>query len=162
MDGIKVAWCSWLAAQRFLFWTLVEATTKAIYWHKEASRELLILKPRRPKDLYDASYVLFVWDISSDAWRGYWRTPSHQPGMPAAEVYELAAPVWGNVPFHEVEFSDMPEVTFKVRAVSLEWCRGQMPQTPAPVQPEPRLPLAADPQEIAQAQAEPIEQPVRH
>ena len=141
MDAVRVSWRGWIAAHKFLFWSLIEWATRAIYWHKEASREQLVLKPRRPKDLYDAGYVLFAWDIGADAWRGYWRNPHAVPGTPADELYEIAAPLWGNVPFHEVEFSDMPEIVFKVRAVSLEWCRKQMPQKPPVVQPEPRLPL---------------------
>ena len=46
---MNVAWRSFIAAHKFLFWAVVEALTRAIYWHKEASRELLILKPRKPK-----------------------------------------------------------------------------------------------------------------
>lgn len=169
MDGIKVAWCSWLAAQRFLFWTLVEATTRAIYWHKEASRELLILKPRRPKDLYEAGYVLFAWDIQSDAWRGYWRGPNTTPGMPADEMFEIQAQLWGNVPFHEVEFSDMPHITFKVRAVSLVWCRTQcakpsetfMPPeiaVPMPVGAVKVAPEERAPEEITMAEVEKMDE----
>ena len=122
MEGIKVAWRGWRAAWAFLFWTVVEAVTRAVYWHKEASRELLILKPRRPKDLYDEGYALFAFDISIDGWVGHWRAPSAKPGTPANEVY-CWKDAWDGIPFHEVEFSDMPSITFKVRAVSLEWCR---------------------------------------
>jgi hypothetical protein len=30
--------------------------------------------------------------------------------------------VWTGIPFHEVEFSEMPQITFKVRAVPRSWC----------------------------------------
>lgn len=170
MDAIRVAWRSYLAAHRFLFWAFVEWATKAIYWHKEASRELLVLKPRKPKDLYDAGYVLFAYDIQSDAWRGYWRTPDAQPGMPPAQLFEIVATLWGNVPFHEVEFSDMPEISFKVRAVSFDWCRSNCAKPSETfILPEAQMPLPADAvkrvqndEEIAAAQAEAADQPVRH
>lgn len=141
MDGLKVAARSWIAAQKFLFWAFVAWVTHAIYWHREATREQLILRPRRPKDLYDNGYVLFAYDIPSDAWRGYWRTPSHQHGMAPAEVYQIDGPLWGNVPFHEVEFSDMREISFKVRAVALDWCRTEC-KRPSELQlPEVALPI---------------------
>jgi hypothetical protein len=129
MDGVKVAWSGWLAAHRFLFWALVAMVTRwgvvllhVIDWHKEASREMLVLNPRRPKDLYDAGYSLFAYDINVDAWIGHWRSPNALPGTLAAETYAWRE-TWSGIPFHEVEFSEMPEVTFKVRAVELAWCR---------------------------------------
>lgn len=142
MDGLKVAWCGWLAAQRFLFWAVVTWMTQAIYWHREAAREALVLKPRRPKDLYDNGYALFAYSVDCDAWRGYWRSPAHTHGMAPAEVFEITAALWGNVPFHEVEFSDMPEISFKVRAVARDWCKEHL-KTPSELQmPETAYPIA--------------------
>jgi hypothetical protein len=120
----EVAWRSWLAAHKFLFWTLVERDEllHAIHWHKEASRELLILKPRRPKDLYDAATRSSPTTSASTLDRAlaraerrarHARRPRPSPG----------ATLWTGIPFHEVEFSDMPQISFKVRAVPLEWCR---------------------------------------
>lgn len=123
MEHVRLAWKSLVAAHRFLFWTVVAWATATIHWNKEANRELLILNPRRPKDLYDEGYVLFAYDLTWDGWRGYWRTPQHVSGMAPAEVFEIVETQWGGVPFHQVEFSDMPHISFKVRAVSLEWCR---------------------------------------
>lgn len=144
MDGIAVAWQAVKTAIRFFFWTVIERVTRAIYANKVANQELLILKPRLPKDLYAAGYVIFVYDITWDAWRGYWRTPNHQPGDPAAEIYEIKSTTWPNVPFHEVEFTGMPEITFKCRAVSLDWCRREMPlHVEDKAQPEARTPPAA-------------------
>lgn len=154
MDAIKLALLGVWAALKFLFWAVVERVTHAIYWHKEASREQLILRPRRPKDLYDNGYALFAYDVSWDAWRGYWRGQNATPGLGADEVYELPMTSWGTVPFHEVEFSDMPAITFRVRAVALAWCREQMPAPKDPhglSQPKARLPVA----EEAPADAEP-------
>lgn len=125
MESVRVAWRGWLAAHAFLFWALVEWATRAIYWNKEASREALVFNPRKPKDLYDNGYALFAFDIATSAWKGYWRRRDAQPGQPSDEVYELLETQWEYVPFHEVEFSDMPHITFKVRAVSLDWCRKQ-------------------------------------
>lgn len=139
MDGLRLAGRGVIAAVRFFFWSVVEHVTKSIHWYKEAAREQLILKPRRPKDLYDAGYVLFVYDIPTGTWLGYWRTPQHTAGMASEEVYQLAPELWGNVPFHEVEFSAMPEISFQVRAVELAWCRKQMPEKyVVPEQPEAR------------------------
>ena len=150
MDGVKVALRSWWAAHKFLFWALLAMVTRSfvvllhiIHLHREAAREMLILKPRRPKDLYDSGYALFAYDITWDAWRGYWRTPEHTHGMAPAEVYEIAGNLWGNVPHHEVEFSEMPEVSFKVRAVSLAWCRENCAKPVNNVIPEAALPRAA-------------------
>ncbi len=132
MDGLIVAWRGWVAAQKFLFWAIIAAAARwyveklhAVYWHREASRALAVLAPRRPKDLYDQNYALFAYDISVDAWIGHWRTPSAVPGMPAAETYAWREQ-WTGIPFHEVEFKDMPQITFKVRAVSVEWCRANL------------------------------------
>jgi hypothetical protein len=58
----------------------------AIDWHKEASREMLVLKPRRPKDLYDNGYALFAYDINVDAGSGTGARPM-RPGTLAAETY---------------------------------------------------------------------------
>lgn len=162
MDGVKVAWRSFIAAHKFLFWALIEAATQAIYWHKEASRELLILKPRRPKDLYDTGYVLFAYSIVPDAWAGYWRAPDAQGGMAPDLAFEIEPQLWGNVPFHEVEFSAMPEITFKVRAVALDWCKEHLKKPSELKMPEVAVPMADDPVEVAKAQVEANEQPVRH
>ena len=144
MDGVKVAWRSFIAAHKFLFWALVEWATRTIYWHKEASREMLILKPKRPKDLYDNGYVLFAYDIQWDAWRGYWRKPDAEPGMAPAELYEIPMTAFGTVPFHEVEFSAMPEISFKVRAVTLDWCREHLHKPSEFPLPEVALPRAGE------------------
>jgi hypothetical protein len=129
MDGLMVALRGWVAAHKFLFWTVVAVVARwyveklhAVYWHREASREQLVLKPRLPKDLYANGYALFAYDIGADAWVGHWRTANAVPGTPAAETYAWREQ-WTGIPFHEVDFSDMPQITFKVRAVSLEWCR---------------------------------------
>lgn len=151
MDAVRVAWRGWLAAHRFLFWAVVAWATQAIYWHREASREQLILKPRKPKDLYDAGYVLFAYDISGDGWSGYWRVPNAVPGMPAAETFKLTEGQWANAPFHEVEFSDMPHITFKVRAMALEWCRKNITQA-----------VMAEAVEAAQEGLQPPAQPTVH
>lgn len=144
MDGVRVAWRGWLAAHSFLFWALVEWATRTIYWHKEASREQLILKPRRPKDLYDNGYALFAYDMTWDAWRGYWRTPGHQPGMAPEEMFEIPMAAFGTVPFHEVEFSAMPEISFKCRAVALDWCREHLKKPGEWKLPEVALPKAGE------------------
>lgn len=125
MDGVKVAWRSWLAAHRFLFWAVIEAVTRSIYWWKEANRELLILKPRTPQDLYENGYALFAYDVTRAGWIGHWRAPGTPPGTLVPPLFRLLDSQWGYVPFHEVEFSDMPHITFKVRAVSVDWCRTQ-------------------------------------
>ena len=151
MDGLKVAWRGFVAAHKFLFWSLVEWLTRAIYWHKEASREQLVLKPRKPKDLYDNAYAVFAYDMTRDAWLGYWRTPAHQPGMAPEEMFEIPMSAWGVVPFHEVEFSAMPEISFKVRAVALDWCRKHLPKPSEVVYPEVGLPRMATPEEVAEA-----------
>lgn len=141
MDGLKVAWRGVIASHKFFFWSVVGWITQAIYWHKVAAQEQLILKPRRPKDLYDAGYVLFAYDLTVDAWRGYWRTPQHTHGMAPAEVFEIAGRLWENVPFHEVEFSDMPAISFKVRAVALEWCRKECKRASEVEMPETAYPI---------------------
>lgn len=141
MDAVRVAARGVVASWKFLFWAVVAWATNAIYWHREASREQLILRPRRPKDLYDNGYVLFAYDMPSDAWRGYWRTPQHVHGMAPEEVYEIAGTLWGNVPFHEVEFSDMPEISFKVRAVARDWCRNECKRPSELKLPEVALPI---------------------
>lgn len=129
MDGVRVAFRSLVTAHKFLFWALVAGVARfwvellhAIHWYQESSRELLVLKPRRPKDLYDAAYALFAYDMSVECWIGHWRTKNAIPGTPAAETYAWRE-AWTGIPFHEVEFSAMPEISFKVRAVSLAWCR---------------------------------------
>lgn len=144
MDAIKLAARSLWAAHKFLFWALVEWATQAIYWHKEASREQLILRPRRPADLYDNGYALFAYDVPYDTWLGHWRFKDQPRGTPSSEVFDIQAPLWGNVPFHEVEFSDMPEITFRVRAVSLEWCRANCAKPAKAAMPEASLPLPED------------------
>lgn len=129
MDGLRVAWRSWVTAHKFLFWAGVAAVARlwvellhAIHWYQEASRELLVLQPRRPKDIYNSGYALFAYDMSVDCWIGHWRQPDARPGQPAAETFAWRES-WTGVPFHEVEFSEMPEISFKVRAVPLAWCR---------------------------------------
>lgn len=147
MDGLRIAWRSWLTAHKFLFWTMVAGAARwwvellhAIHWYQEASRESLVLKPRRPRDVYDSGYALFAYDMSVDCWVGHWRAPNALPGTPAAETYAWRES-WNGVPFHEVEFSDMPEISFKVRAVPLDWCRvhlklGEGAELIASVQPQ--------------------------
>lgn len=129
MDGLIVAWRSFLAAHKFLFWALVALVARwwvellhAINWYQEASREMLVLSPRRPKDVYDNGYALFAYDLGADCWVGHWREPNALPGQPGAETYAWRES-WSGIPFHEVNFTDMPQITFKVRAVSLAWCR---------------------------------------
>lgn len=129
MDGMRVAMRSWVTAHKFLFWTVVALVARwwvellhAIHWYQEANRELLVLKPRRPRDIYDSGYALFAYDMGVDCWIGHWRTHDAVPGAPAAQTFAWRES-WTGVPFHEVEFSDMPEISFKVRAVSLAWCR---------------------------------------
>lgn len=132
MDGLKVAMRSWVTAHKFLFWTVIALVARwwvellhAIHWYQEASRELLVLKPRRPKDIYANGYALFAYDMAVDCWIGHWRALNALPGTPAAETYAWRE-TWSGVPFHEVEFSEMPEISFKVRAVPLDWCRANL------------------------------------
>lgn len=164
MDGLIVAWRSFLAAHKFLFWALVATVARwwvellhAVNWYQEASRELLVMSPRRPKDAYDNGFALFAYDMSVDCWIGHWRAPNAVPGTPAAETYAWRES-WNGIPFHEVNFSEMPEISFKVRAVSLAWCREHLKQGEgvellAAVQPQiAKASAAADALQVAQAE----------
>lgn len=132
MDGIVVAWRAFVTAHKFLFWAIVAMVARwwveflhAIHWHQEASRELLVINPRTPKDAYDNGYALFAYDIAVDCWVGHWRSKDATKGSAADETYAWREQ-WTGIPFHEVEFSKMPEITFKIRAVSVDWCRKQL------------------------------------
>lgn len=130
MDGVKAAWRGVVASHKFFFWALIAWATQAVYWFQEASREQLILRPRVPKDLYDNGYALFAFDINSDSWKGYWRRPDAQPGQLADENFYLLESQWDYVPAHDVEFSNMPHLTYPMRAVSLAWCRENVSTEP--------------------------------
>jgi hypothetical protein len=118
MDGLRVA-CGMVAAHKFFFWTRRRALAST-------ARDLLAQggEPRAAgaqaapaegpvRQRLRALRLRPALDAGSGT--GARRTRS--PGMPAAETYAWREQ-WDGIPFHEVEFSDMPQITFKVRAVS--------------------------------------------
>lgn len=116
LNATKVgdAWMSFRAASRFLFWSVVEAITAAIWWRKQAARELAALHPENPRDLWDAGYAIFCYELMWDDWRGSWLGPEDRNKV-AYPMYCVRD--WDSVPWHRVKFSEMKHDGREFRAV---------------------------------------------
>ena len=115
------AFRAWKAATRFLFWTLVEAVTLAVRLRKIAERELAVLNPNNPTDLWALGYAIFYYDMIQDAWTGAWHAAGAKKGFvvePDFMVYK-----WDGVPWHRVRFEELKYDEREFRAVELSYAQ---------------------------------------
>lgn len=108
------AWQAYCAASRYLFWSLVEVVTAAIWWRKVAERELTALHPKNVRELFASGYACFYYEIHWDDWRGSWLAPEDRNKV-AYPQYSVTN--WNSVPWHRVKFSEMEWDGREFRAV---------------------------------------------
>lgn len=99
------AWHAWKAASLLLFWSMVEWATCAIALNKKAQRQRTVFHPRTPQELFDNGFAVFIYDISLDCLRGFWRRPDHPKGQ-VDEEFWWNPDVQTEVPWHPIHFEE--------------------------------------------------------
>jgi hypothetical protein len=125
---VNDAWMAWRSASLTLFWATIEALTRAASLRGMAARELTILHPDKPKDLFAAGYAVFLFEPYWDAWHGYWLAPDASPHLSPEPLFR--ATDWSAVPWHRVVFKDASYDTREFRAVPLAYARRHLASLP--------------------------------